>query len=354
MKKAVVGLLTLVLLVMAFAACGKKAGIPVAGSANAEDLLTLIPKNVQAVFVIDVHRGMNIPFVDKALKTGDDAAKYQETIVKLGMDPQKDVFFAAIGLSQATSAEGKTIPQGAGVINLKYDRAKIVDQIKQENPNFKEDVYEGVTIFTVPGKDETPMYGAFLDASNVALGTEAGVKAVIDVMKGKAESALKNADLMKLVKAINKTALLWNVTTFTPEQVKQMTEATPMLGSLKALQAVTMFIDDKNKGLQIEIKALSSDAAKNKEIADMLTGFKALGSMGSSEKPELGEFLDKIEISSSPDNVKIYIDMPEDLLNKLGQEMEKQVKSKLEGMKAEEEPPAEEVIDDIEEDAVIK
>ncbi len=354
MKKTFVGLLTLVLLVMAFAACGKKAGIPVAGSANAEDMLTLIPKNVQSVFVIDVHRGMNIPFVDKALKTGDDAAKYQETIAKLGMDPQKDIYFAAIGLSQATNAEGKTIPQGAGVINLKYDRAKIVDQIKQEKPDFKEDAYEGVTIFTVPGKDETPMYGAFLDASNVALGTEAGVKAVIDVMNGKAESALKNAELMKLVKASNKTALLWNVTTFTPEQVKQMTDATPMLSSLKALQAVTMFVDDKNKGLQVEIKALSPDAAKNKEIADMLTGFKALGAMGSSEKPELGEFLNKIEISSSPDNVKIYIDMPENLLNKLGQEMEKQVKSKLEGMKTKEEPSAEEVIDDIEEDAVIK
>jgi len=353
MKKAVVGLLTLVLLIMAFATCGKKAGIPVAGTAKAEDMLTLIPKNVQAVFVIDVHRGMNIPFVDKALKTGDDAAKYKEAIDKFGLDPQKDIYFAVIGLSQATNAEGKTVPQGAGVINLKYDRVKIIDQIKKENPDFKEDVYEGVTIFTVPEKDETPMYGAFLDASNVALGTEAGVKAVIDVMKGKAESALKNDELMKLVKAGNKTALLWNVTTFSPEQVKQMTDATPMLGSFKALQAATIYVDDKNKGLQVEIKALSPDAAKNKEIADMLTGFKALGAMGSSEKPELGEFLNKIEISSSPDNVKIYIDMPEDLLNKLGREMEKQVKSKLEGMKTDENPPDEDVIDDVAEDAVI-
>jgi len=352
MKKAVIGLLTLVLLVMAFAACSKKAGIPVAGSAQAMDMLTLIPKTAQTVFVIDVHRGMNIPFVDKALKTGDDAAKYKEAIDKFGLDPQKDIYYAAIGLSQATDAEGKSVPQGAGVINLKYDQAKILDQIKKESPAFTEAVYEGVTIFTVPEEDGKPMYGAFLDTSNVAVGTEAGVKGVIDVMKGKAESAVKNADLMKLVKAGNTKALLWNVTTFTPEQIKQMTESNPMLGSFKSIQAVTMYVDDKNKGLQIELKALSNDAAKNKEIADMLTGFKALGAMGSSEKPELGEFLNKIEISSSPENVKIFINMPEDLLAKLGQEMEKQVKSKLEGLKAEE-PPAEEVIDDIKEDEVI-
>ncbi|HPN16803.1 MAG TPA: hypothetical protein PKV64_06690, partial [Candidatus Aminicenantes bacterium] len=90
MKKTVVGLLTLVLLAASFTACGKKAGIPVAGSATAEDMLTLIPKNVQSVFVIDVHRGMNIPFVDKALKTGEEAEKYKEAIAKIGLDPQKD------------------------------------------------------------------------------------------------------------------------------------------------------------------------------------------------------------------------------------------------------------------------
>jgi len=353
MKKTVVGLLTLVLLAASFTACGKKAGIPVAGSATAEDMLTLIPKNVQSVFVIDVHRGMNIPFVDKALKTGEAAEKYKEAIAKIGLDPQKDVYFAAIGIAQTVDAEGKSVPQGAGVINLKYDPDKILEQIKKESPEIKEEVYEGVKIFTVPEKEGAPMFGAFLDASNAALGTEAGVKAVIDVMKGKAESVVKNAEIMKLVKTGNTKALVWNITTFTPEQINKMTETTPMLASLKSLQAATMYIDDKNKGLQIEIKALSSDAAKNKEIADMLTGFKALGAMGSSEKPEIGEFLNKIEISSSPDNVKLFVDMPEALLDKLGQDMEKQVKSKLEGLKPAEEPPTEDVVKEIDKDAVI-
>ncbi len=351
-EKTVVGLLTRSL-AASFTACGKKAGIPVAGSATAEDMLTLIPKNVQSVFVIDVHRGMNIPFVDKALKTGEEAEKYKEAIAKIGLDPQKDVYFAAIGIAQTVDAEGKSIPQGAGVINLKYDPDKILEQIKKENPEIKEEVYEGVKIFTVPEKEGAPMFGAFLDASNAALGTEAGVKAVIDVMKGKAESVVKNAEIMKLVKTGNTKALVWNITTFTPEQINKMTETTPMLASLKSLQAATMYIDDKNKGLQIEIKALSSDAAKNKEIADMLTGFKALGAMGSSEKPEIGEFLNKIEISSSPDNVKLFVDMPEALLDKLGQDMEKQVKSKLEGLKPAEEPPTEDVVKEIDKDAVI-
>jgi hypothetical protein len=340
MKKTLIGLLSLVVLVTAFTACGKKSGFPVAGSAEAQDLLTLLPKSVQGVVIIDVHRGMNIPFVDKMLKKEENAAKYKEAIDKIGLDPQKDVYFAAIGFSQATDAEGKSVSQGAGVINLKYDQARILESLKKENPDFKQDVYEGVTLFTVPEKEKAgpAMFGAFLDASNVALGTEAGIKAVIDVFKAKAESALKNPDVMKLVKNANKSALVWNVTTFSPEQMKKMSEGNPMLENLKSLQALTMYVDDKNKGLQVEIKALAPDAAKNKEIADMLTGFKAMGAMGSTEKPEIGELMKSIDISSAPDSVKIYVSLSEDLLEKLGQDAEKQVKSKLEGMKPEEKP----------------
>jgi hypothetical protein len=336
MKKTAAVSLSLALLVMAFAACGTT-GIPKAGSAKAEDMLTLIPKTAQAVFVFDINRGLNVTFIDKALKTGDQAAKYKEFIDKVGVDPQKDVYFAAIGMIQGTDAEGKTVPEGAGVINLKYDKAKIVASIKEEAPDFKEEAYEGVSFFPVPQKEGgKPMYGAFLDESNIALGTESGVKAVIDVLKGKAESARKNPELMTMVKTTNKAALMWSVVTFTPEQVKQMTAATPMLSSLESLKAMTMYVDDKAKGLQVEIKAITSNAGKNKELADMLTGFKAMGAMGVSEKPEIGELLNKIEVSSAADNVKIFVDIPEALMAKLALEAEKQVKSKLEGMKPEE------------------
>jgi len=337
MKKFIVGSLSLAVLIAAFAACGGKPGLPVAGSAKADDMLTLIPKTAEGVFVIDLKRMLNIAFVDESLKTGDDAAKYKEFIEKTGIDPQKDVFLAAIGISQAAGAEGKPAAQAAGVVNLKYDQAKVLAAIKEKSPELQESVYEGVPIFTAPETDgSAPVYGAFLDDSNIAVGVEAGVKSIIDVFKGKAESALKNSTLMDLVKTANKTALAWSVFSFSPEQIKQMTESTPMLQSLDALKALMIYVDDKNKGLQAEIKAISSDAAKNKELADMLTGLKAMGSMGVSEKPEMGELLNKIEISSGADYIKIFVDLPEALMKKLGEEAKKQVESKLEGKKTEE------------------
>jgi hypothetical protein len=74
----------------------------------------------------------------------------------------------------------------------------------------------------------------------------------------------------------------------------------------------------------------------------MLTGFKALGAGASAKNPDVGELLNRIEISSGPDFVKINAGLPEDILQRLT----KSAAQKVEGMiKPSEEPkeePAEE------------
>jgi len=58
--------------------------------------------------------------------------------------------------------------------------------------------------------------------------------------------------------------------------------------------------------------------------------------MAGGEKPEIGELINKIEISSAADAVKIYANIPEDLLNKLSATATKTVEEKLETAKGEE------------------
>jgi hypothetical protein len=331
-KTAVLGLA--LALVVAFAACKKGPSVPVAGSAKAEDMLTLVPKDVQGVFIIDAHRIMATEIVDKAIKDNKDYQKYKETVDAIGLDPQKDVYFAAVGVSQKA---GQTETEAVGVINLKYDKDKIVAKIKEKSPEYKEDHYEGVAIFSLPEKEGgKPVFGAFLDASNVAVGQEAAVKAVVDILKGKAESVIKNAEFMNLVKTSNKMAMVWSVFVFTPDQIKQMTSSNPMLSSLEALKAMSLYVDYADKKLDLEIKALTTDAAKNKDIADFLNGLKAMGSMAAGEKPEVGELLKAITVSSAPDHVKIAATLPEELITKLSAEAQKQAAAKLAAEKPEE------------------
>ena len=345
-KHAIIGL-SLALVLAAFTACAKGPSIPVAGSAKPVDMLTLIPKSSQGVIVVDVHRALTTAVVDKAIKDNKDYQEYKAMIDAVGLDPQKDIYFAGIGLAQVS---GKSEPDAVVVINLKYDKDKIVAKIKEKSPDFKEDLYEGVSLFSIPEKAKNepvpetkegetepekkegePVFGAFLNPSNIALGQEAQVKSAVDILKGKAESAAKNAEIMKLVKTANKAAMVWSVFTFGPDQIKQMTAGNPFLTSLESLKAVSLFIDYKNATLDLEIKAMTTDAAKNKDMADFLNGLKALGSMAGGEKPEIGQLLNAITVSSAPDHVKIAATLPEELMNKLSAEAQKQVEAKLSG-----------------------
>ncbi|NOR13097.1 MAG: hypothetical protein GQ545_07570, partial [Candidatus Aminicenantes bacterium] len=91
----------------------------------------------------------------------------------------------------------------------------------------------------------------------------------------------------------------------------------PMMSSFEAVKAATLLFDYKNQNVLAEIKLMSDNEENNKKIADALNGFKAIGGMAAAQKPELGELLNKIEISSTADHVKIYCSLPEELLNKL-------------------------------------
>ncbi len=332
MKKFAVGSLALLLLVFGFAAC-KKAGAPAAGSASAADMLSMLPKSVQGVVVIDVHAGMNTAFVDKALKDGKDNQKYLDFIKDTGIDPQKDVYYAVVGLM---GSEGLDKASPAIVVNLKYDKDKLLAKLKEKATNVTEETYEGLTLYTVPeGDEKKPMSGVFYDSSNIILGEAKDVKAVIDVVKKGADSVLKNEGLTTLLKSADQTAMLWAAAILPPEAMKAVAAQNPMVSSLAGLKSVLIALDYKNKALKIEIKGMGGDAEKNKQTADALNGLKALGAMAAGEKPEIGELVNKIEVTSSPEFVKIAALLPEELLTKLSATAEQTVKEKMAGAKDE-------------------
>jgi len=329
MKKIAVIGLALVFVFLGLAAC-KKAG-------GADNVLSLIPQDAQGVVVVNVNKAMTTDFVDKAIKENKDYQKYQEFIKETGIDPQKDIFYVAVGLIQKKTEGGETEQQGVVVANMNYNKDVLLAKVKEKASGLKEETYEGVTVYAITEKEAAkPTYGAFLDASNILIGSEKAVKAVIDISKKKADNVFKNADLSALIKTANKNAMLWSAFSFPPEMMKDMAAKNPMASDLADVKALLIYFDYANKSLQLEFKGLGGDADKNKKLAETLTGYKALGGMFATEKPEVGELLNKIEVSSAPDYVKIFVNIPEDLLNKLSATAQKQVEEKLAGMKPEE------------------
>lgn len=352
-RLAVIGIVV-ALVVLSFIACGKK------GGSEAERMAAMFPADSVGLMVIDIHRAMQTEPANKMISDKETAPKYQEFIKETGIDPQKDVYY--LGGALIGDLEH---PEGALIVSAKFNKDTLLAKIREKSGEVKESVYEGVTIYEInsppptketpsetpgmteeksgeaegqekvegqetqeppaetPKAQEKPGYAAFISESHIALGTEVGVKSVIDVLKNKKENATKNPGLATLIKEAKTQSMLWAVMNFPPEVIKKMTESNPMLSSMSGVHSLILSFDYRDKAVQAEIKILNKDEQKNKQIADFLTGMKALGGMAGSAKPEVGELMNRIVVTSGPEFVSVNADIPEELLNKLGEEAKK-------------------------------
>lgn len=331
MKKTTAISIAVLLVLFSFIACGKKADTPKAGSASPDDMLSLLPKHSKGVFFINVGQAMSLEAAKKAITENDNYEKLQEFVEMTGVDPQKDIYYAAVAI---TGDLGMKEEKGVGVINLKYDPEKIVTLIKEkvakeEDVELKETEYGGMTVYGVAEKEDEEMAFSFLDDSNIVAGSEDEVKAVIDIHQKKAECVLKNEALSELLDQTNKDTLFWGAILIPAKAVDEATSENPMLSNLKDLKAATMNFDYKNMNVIAEIKLISTNAEKNEQIAKMLDGLKAMGGMMAAEKPEIGELLSKIEVSSTPEHVKVYANLPQDLLEKLKESVPKEAEPEI-------------------------
>ncbi len=327
MKKLTAIGITFIFVFFSFISCEKKPTAPRAGAASVDDMLSLVPDDAMGVFFIDFHRAMSTEMASKTIKEDKNYQKYQEFIEMTGIDPQKDVYFVTLAVMEVIEKE-KT--KASAIINLKYDKEKLLSLAKEkateEGQEILEEEYNGMKIYSIEQeKGEAPKF-SFIDDSNIVAGDEVGVRSCIDVLQKRRENVFKNEELTDLIETTNKGAMIWGAFLIPQEMMNKVADQNPMLGNLKAVQATSMYFDYKDKNILSEIKVMSSDETKNQQIADLLNGVKAMGGMVSAKKPEIGELINKIEITSSPDHVKIYANIPEELINRL-----KEMKEKEEG-----------------------
>lgn len=297
------------------AACMEQ-GSTKAGSATGKSMLRLIPATARVVLMVDVHRSMTADMVQNALKDEKAKQKYDEFIKTAGIDPMKDIYFLAV--SMAGDPAGKS-QEGAIVINLRYNKEALLAKIKETAKDIREETYNGVAIYEGPAgmnMGRPSPAGAFLDDSNIVVGTGKSVRAAIDVFQKKADSVDKNPEMKKLFKAVNMSANFWGAALVPQEMLKGQADKNPMLKDLVGLTGLTVSFDYANRTLTAEIQGLGGAKEQNKTLAERLTALKGMGTMMAGKEPLLGELVNKIEISSSDESVKIYASVPGELLEK--------------------------------------
>ena len=320
MKKFTAIVFAVIFAIFSLISCESGPFSPAAGSAQAEDMLRLLPKDVAAVFFIDVQGILTIEALNTLIseKTEEEEFEeftdFQKFTEMTGIDIQKDIYFIAAALKQGTEEYDDW---GVGIVNLKYDKDRLLSFIKaksEEGSELIEEDYNGFTLYTVKEKDEEGSF-TFIDDSNIAAGNVNIVKSVINVLQKQEDSVLTNEDFSVLFKDTDKGALFWGGVLVPPEVTSKLAEEMPMAGSVESVQAVSLSFDYSDRTIIAEIKLRSSDPVKNQEMADSLMGLKGMGAMIQIQDFNFGEVLDRIEITSAPDHVRIFASYPDDFFN---------------------------------------
>ena len=266
----------------------------------------------------------------KVTGPGQVFANYQDFVQKTGIDLKKDVYSVVAGVYGELGGEN---PQMLGIVNLKYDKEKLLGLLRQNNVIVAEDNYRGLGLYTLKGEDaKKDVRLAFLNANNIVIGTEAQVKQAVDLAQSSGKSVLKNAAMMKYVDKLKKDSMFWLAIGNIPDKIKNAPAGGMMPVDLSKAEAFIGYLDYKGKTFSGEFQLISQNEQGNKQIVDMLNGLKALGAMGSAKEPELGQLLNGIQLSSAADTIKLAFSLSEELMNKLSDK----AKDKAKGMM----PPA--------------
>ncbi|UCE21902.1 MAG: hypothetical protein JSV46_06725, partial [Candidatus Aminicenantes bacterium] len=107
-----------------------------AGSAQADDMLRLLPKDMDAVFFINVQGILTIESVNKLItdKTEDvdfeRYSDYQKLIDMAGLDFKKDIYYVAAAMKGGMGNQDEWV---VAVVNLKYDKDLLLSYIRAKN-----------------------------------------------------------------------------------------------------------------------------------------------------------------------------------------------------------------------------
>jgi hypothetical protein len=305
-----------ILIAISLVSCADQGSLK-AGAATGKSMLKLIPASARMVFMVDVHRSLTADAVAKALQDEKMKQKYDDFVKMAGLDPMKDIYFLAAGLAGMQAGKEQ---EGAIILNLRYNKEQLLAKLKEAVKGLQEETYNGLTLYkgidaAKPGKMAPA--GAFLDDSNIVLGNDKTVRAVVDVYQKKADSLDKSPEMKKLLKSVNTSANVWAAIAIPEGMLKQAAEKNPMLKDLVGVTGLTLSLDYANKTLTTEIQSLGGTKEQNKTLAERLSAFKSMGALATAKLPLQGELLNSIEISSGADHVKIYTSISAELLEKI-------------------------------------
>ncbi len=286
-----------------------KASIP-----GLPEAVAYLPPDAQAVFGMNVQKFVASPIYARfEQRHGDEFGKdLAEFIARTGVDPRRDIRYIVAAGKPGDNHHGNGVIIAEGSFNPELIKSFIRTKAAPiEVP------YNDATVLMIPESDGSKVEKgiAFLSHNEIALGELGALKSVLDIRKGGKQSVLDNPTLGPLIKTLNPDEMFW----FAGDASNILSKAptnTPLGGNISAILHVfgTLNLTDAVDGT---ITVTAKDETSAAKLADVARGLVALGELANDQNPELGELLKGVSVQQTKDQIRLKVNFPIDLLEKL-------------------------------------
>jgi hypothetical protein len=273
-----------------------------------------LPGDSPVLIGLDVRKLTKSSFYQKQVSQSSKARldAFKEIEEKTGLNPERDVDTVVFAGTRESGPK-----HGVALVMGRFDAEKLGTGMTQRK-GVTSSPYKGTPLFSFADGDVKRSL-AVLDASSIVLGEEPLVQATIDNRGGGRTGLASNPALAARLARVRPGATFWMVGD--ASALKDMPASVPGAGgggamTLPALQQIVIS-GDFDPQISVDIIGDTADDAGAKNLADMLRGFIAFGTVQAASKPELAGLATAFNVAQDKNQVTIAVRLPPELVEAL-------------------------------------
>ena len=289
--------------------------------------LGLLPAEATVLFGLDLDGLLSSAAFATVRSRAEEAMNdpgYSSFKADTGLDVLRDFKGVTGALWSLPGGQMPDSVRGLAVVTAEYERSKIPAVLRQKSD--APELYRGFEIWMLEkegpeSKSESVTTVVLLDDQTILLGTTSAVKQALDLKLEPGPSVLNNGELVEQLQRLGSENQLWAVALAAGDLLK--TAGTPPPGQANVFQLLqrieaTTFALKVTSGLRLLLEGTFGNEQDAGTLNDLARGFLATMRLAApSDRPEALELLNTLDVQQEASAVRITVDIPQELLEKL-------------------------------------
>jgi hypothetical protein len=282
------------------------------GPMPAEGLV--LPADAKFVMGLDVKRFVQSPFYERYARQGGKPASFADLEEKTGLDPARDVDQVIIAGRPDQGDQGAVV-----LVRGRFDRYKLSRAIETREKGVTSKKHEGNTLYLFNEGRKGAGALAFLgnDDDLIVMGSQAAVEAAV-TSHFQGQTPLKqNTALLALLERVKPGSTFWVVGD--QSLLAQMPNAKggPTAGMQIPQLKGLLVTGELDPVVTLDVIGDAVDAKGATQLAQMVQGLIAFGTMQAAQKPELKDLSNAFSVTTEGASVRVSARLPYELMDAL-------------------------------------